>query len=41
MDRREFKQNMVGLSSDIMNMLGDIEDVPTKLKIEKALLHQL
>lgn len=41
MDRREFKQNMVGLSSDIMNMLGDIEDVPTKLKIEKALLSNI
>ena len=37
-DRRENVTNKVGLVRDIMDMLGDIEDTETKLKILKSLL---
>ena len=37
-DRRDNLSNKVVLTSDIMNMLSDIEDVPSKLKILKSLL---
>lgn len=38
LDRRENLSNRIALTSDIMNMLGDIEDTETKLKILKSLL---
>lgn len=38
LDRRENLSNKVGLASDVMNMLSDIEDVTTKLKVLKSLL---
>ena len=37
-DRRDNLSNKVQLVSDIMNMMADITDVPTKLKILKTLL---
>ena len=37
-DRRDNLSGKVQLTSDIMNMLSDIEDIPTKLKILKNLL---
>ena len=37
-DRRDNLSSKVQLTSDIMNMLADIEDVTTKLKILKSLL---
>ena len=37
-DRRDNISNKVGLVTDIMNTLTDIENVPTKLKILKSLL---
>ena len=38
LDRRENLSNKVALTSDVMNMLGDIENTETKLKILKSLL---
>mgnify|MGYP003311746406 CR=1 FL=1 len=38
LDRRENLSSRVQLTSDVMNMLGDIEDTETKLKILKSLL---
>ena len=40
-DRRENLSNKVALTSDIMNMLTDIEDTETKLKILKSLLSNI
>ena len=37
-DRRDNLSNKVQLVSDIMNMMSDIDDVPTKLKVLKTLL---
>lgn len=37
-DRRDNMSSKVQLTSDIMNMLGDIDDTATKLKILKSLL---
>ena len=37
-DRRDNLSNKVGLVTDIMNTLGDVENVTTKLKILKSLL---
>ena len=37
-DRRDNLSSKVGLTADIMNMLTDIEDPATKLKILKSLL---
>ena len=37
-DRRDNLSNKVQLVSDIMNMMSDINDVPTKLKVLKTLL---
>ncbi len=37
-DRRDNLSNKVQLVSDIMNMMSDIQDVPTKLKVLKTLL---
>lgn len=37
-DRRDNMSSKVGLTRDIMDMLGDIEDTETKLKILKSLL---
>ena len=41
LDRRENLTSKVGLTSDIMNMLGDIETTETKLKILKSLLSNI
>lgn len=38
LDRRENLSSKVALTSDVMNMLGDIQDTETKLKILKSLL---
>lgn len=40
-DRRDAMSSKVALSSDIMNMLADVEDVPTRLRILKVLLSNL
>ncbi|MBO7211324.1 MAG: portal protein [Methanobrevibacter sp.] len=37
-DRRENLSNKIGVVSDIMNLLGDVEDTTAKLKILKSLL---
>lgn len=37
-DRRDNMSSKVGLTRDVMDMLGDIEDTETKLKILKSLL---
>ena len=37
-DRRENMSSKVGLTRDVMDMLGDIEDTEVKLKILKSLL---
>ena len=41
LDRRENLSNKVALTSDIMNMLTDIEDTQSKLKILKSLLSNI
>ena len=41
LDRRENLSNKVGLATDVMNMLSDIEDVGTKLKVLKSLLSNI
>lgn len=40
-DRRDAMSSKVALSSDIMSMLADVEDVPTRLRILKVLLSNL
>lgn len=40
-DRRDNMSAKVGLVSDIMNLLSDIDNVPSKLKILKALLSNI
>ena len=40
-DRRDNLSSKVQLSSDIMNMLADIQDPPTRLKILKSLLSNI
>ena len=41
LDRRENLSNKVGVTTDIMNMLGDIDDSVIKLKIMKSLLSKI
>jgi hypothetical protein len=38
LDRRENLSSKVALTSDVMNMLGDVENTEIKLKILKSLL---
>lgn len=40
-DRRDALSSKVQLSSDIMGMLSDVEDIPTRLRILKVLLSNL
>lgn len=38
LDRREHKRDNVGVVSDIMNLMGDVESVPQKLQMLKSML---